>query len=91
MERPRHITIWKPEIKGTPILEWSIQPKNAAKGVLLALGISAAVMGSKYLVDYLDDTMRPTYVTNGQYNSMLEEKPEWVRPTIWVTKPNGKK
>jgi hypothetical protein len=87
MERPKHVTIWRPEFRGTPIIEWTIQPKNAVKAALIGVGISMAVLGSKALVDYLDDTMRVQYVVNGSSAPSMPDEPQvWNRPTDWKHK-----
>lgn len=81
------ITFFRAEIKGVTFAELKLTPSTAAKGVLLALGITGAVLGSRYVVDLIDDTMRPQYIVNGSSApSYTEEPPQWQRPTDWKKK-----
>jgi hypothetical protein len=79
-------TFFKAEFKGITFAEVKVKPSTAAKAILLVLGITTAAIGGKYMADFLDDTLKPTYVINGQSNSIIDEPQEWVRPTDWKKK-----
>ncbi len=87
----KEITIFKSEIKNTTWFEWTIKPTFglAFKASLVGLGALGLGLGAKYSVDFINDTMTPTYIVNGNSNALIEDKQEWVRQTNW--KPQTQK
>ena len=83
------IPVFRLEVKGVRVMEWTVNPKMglALKTALLGAGAIAIGVGAKYAVDWIDSTMTPQYVVNGaSVPHYAEPTPEWVRPTDWKKK-----